>query len=108
MKLRIEIPDDNEEDDWVCHRELPLAQWHSASGDFIPELLVAYDQSVPLPSGDALQVSAQYGKHNGLCWIMVKEDGKHKASIEARSNDPSPRLVFTTSANICVRLTVVK
>ena len=92
----------------MCHRELPLAQWHSESADVIPELLVAYDQSVVLPNGETLEVSAHYGKHNGLSWIMVKEDGEHKASIEAVSNDPPPRLVFTTSAGGSVRLTIVE
>ena len=108
MKLRIEIPDADEGDDWACHRELPLAQWSSDRAEVIPELLVAYDQLVALPSGDALQVSAHYGKHNGLSWIMVKEGSRHKASIEARSNDPPPRLIFTTSEGISVRLTIVK
>lgn len=104
MKLRIEIPDADGSDDWVCHRELALVQRHSDT----PELLEACDQSVVLPNGEALQVSCQYRKHNAVCWIMVEEGGKHKASIEARCNDLSPRLVFTTSENIDVRLTVVQ
>jgi hypothetical protein len=87
---------------------LPLAQWPSDSVNVIPELLVAYDRSVALPRGEAMLLSAHYGRHNELCWIMVKEGGSHKASIEARSNDPPSRLIFTTSEGICVRLSIVK
>ena len=107
MKLQIEIPDANEDDDWVSHREVSLVELRSDSGDVIQELLVAYNQSIALPSGEEFQVSAHYGKHNGLSWIMVKEDGEHKASIEAISNDPPPRLIFTTSGGAIVRLAIV-
>ncbi|MCF7789397.1 MAG: hypothetical protein K9N47_24965 [Prosthecobacter sp.] len=108
MKLRIEVPDANEDDDWVCHQELPLGQWHSDRAHVIPELLIAYDQLVVLPNGETLDVSAHYGKHNGLSWIMVKERGTHKASIDALRNDPPPRLIFTTSEGISVRLSIVQ
>jgi hypothetical protein len=101
MKLKIEIPDEDE--DWVCHREIPLTQLQE-----LPELLVAYDQSVVLPGGEVLRVSAHYGKHNGLSIITVQEGGEHKASIEARYNDPPPQLIFTISKKMCVRMTVLK
>ena len=92
----------------MSHREVPLAALRSGSGDAIQELLVAYNQSIALPSGEEFHVSAHYGKHNGISWIMVKEDGEHKASIEAVSNDPPPRLIFTTSGGANVRLTIVE
>ncbi|MBA4016361.1 MAG: hypothetical protein C0483_04160 [Pirellula sp.] len=81
---------------------MALVQRHSDT----PELLEAFDQSVVLPNGEALQVSGQYRKHNAVCCIMVEEGGKHKASIEARSNDSPLRLIYTTSEGIDVRLSI--
>ena len=108
MKLIVEIPDDDESDDWLCHRELHLGRLPCDSVGFDPGLLEISCQSIVLPSGETLRVSAQYGEHNGRCWIMVKEAGKHKASIEARNNDPPPRLIYTTSEGIGVRLSIEK
>jgi hypothetical protein len=107
MLLRIEILDSNEENDWVNYQELPLVQWHSEDFGIIEELFVAYGHSVVLPNGESLEVSAHAGKYDGV-WIMVEERGTHKASVDALSNDPPPKFIFTTYKDIDVRLTVVK
>jgi hypothetical protein len=93
MKLKIEIPDANGSDDWECHRELLLAPWHPERDDVLPELLVAYDQSVVLPNGEALVFSAHYGKHNRLCWIMVG----HTA---VRSNAMTPATLISDTSQL--------
>ena len=108
MKLQIELTDANEDDDWVSHREVSLVELRLDSDAVIQELLVAYNQLIALPSGEEFLVSAHYGKHNRLSWIMVKEDGEHKASIEAINSDSPPRLIFTTPGGASVRLAIVE
>ena len=69
--------------------------------------LCLYDYELKLPNGEVLVFSASFSEHNNFGWIMISENGKHKASVEAvkeKMGYAEPCLIYTTQKGLGLRL----
>ncbi len=107
--------DNKEDDDWELLTSIPLEKHPDLAGlevcsknlEPLKVYLCLYDYNFELPNGDILNFSASYNDENKAVWLMISENGGHKASVEAVKNDArliEPCLIYTTSSGFGIRL----